>query len=60
MQTRTCEYCGEAYEPKQLGVQRFCSRTCSDSFFDAERRFSVHYIREHNIPVPVPATERVA
>jgi hypothetical protein len=59
MQVRQCEYCGETYEPSQLGVQRFCSRQCSDSFFVQERRFSVQYVREHGIPVPVPATERL-
>jgi hypothetical protein len=52
-----CEFCGEPFHQLQIS-QRFCCRVCSDAFFQAERRFAVLYVREHNIPVPVPATEQ--
>ena len=40
-----CENCQSAMVPYHPEHQRFCSRACSDDFFQAERREAVEWYR---------------
>lgn len=42
-----CENCGAAFVPS-MGRQRFCCRTCSDAWFQRERREAVKAFRLRN------------
>jgi hypothetical protein len=42
--SKVCEMCGEAMVPYH-GYDRFCSRVCSDRWFQEERRQAVAYFR---------------
>jgi hypothetical protein len=40
-----CEYCQEPITHPFRGGQRFCSRACSDQWFDLERKEAVAFYR---------------
>jgi hypothetical protein len=45
-----CENCSKAFVP-YLSNQRFCSRICSDEFYQAERQQAVEWFRSMGLKV---------
>ncbi len=48
-----CEWCGDPML-RYLPSQRFCSRICSDSFYQEERRQAVAFWRESGMRIERP------
>ena len=51
-----CENCSKAFIP-YLSNQRFCSRICSDEFYQAERQQAVEWFRSMGLKVETRAQE---
>jgi hypothetical protein len=51
-----CENCGAEFKP-YLSNQRFCSRICSDQFYQAERHQAVEWFRSMGLKVETRAQE---
>jgi hypothetical protein len=44
--TKRCQQCSEEFAP-YTSRQRFCSRVCSDEWFQEERRAAVEFFRRN-------------
>jgi hypothetical protein len=51
-----CENCSKAFVP-YLSNQRFCSRICSDEFYQAERQQAVEWFRSMGLKVETRSQE---
>lgn len=54
---KLCENCGKSLRHLYMANQRFCCRTCSDEWFQEERRQAVEWFRECGMTVEPKAKQ---
>lgn len=57
MKLSFCEWCAKQMTP-HVESQRFCTRDCSDAFYQAERHAAVEYFRACGMRPTTKATEQ--